>query len=142
MSICRLHFQANDLGLIDIQDIQSDEIMPPTDYHLVEKYAQVSHTFKRGNTVLGCAGTINLPNVDDKCFVWAFLSKDIRPCDFVFIHKYLKKSLDEMPETSIEMLVKDAIPKTHRWARLLGFHNTKEIFNIDGVEYVKYERIK
>jgi len=77
--------------------------------------------------------------------VWAFVSEDVTPKNFLEVHNLAKQYLSLVPFKRLEAYVDCNFKAGHRWVRALGFSLEAErmrSFQIDGKDCALYARVK
>jgi len=86
-------------------------------------------TLRWGRTIVACFGFI--PIWHGRCFLWGFVSRHIRPPQFLLMVRKVKGSIEELQTASIhedrfrriETTVKESFLNGHRLIKVLGFQS-------------------
>ena len=135
-------FHPEHLSMIDLQPHQQF-VMDVSNAQDIGKLLMMceSYSFIHENICYAITGL--LAPVPWRATVWSLLSKDAGK-HFLYIHKTLKRMLDEKPYQRIEMISYASFKPSMRWAEMLGFRleGLMQKYFPTGEDGLMYARIK
>jgi hypothetical protein len=138
-------FDADDLSQLKLQPMQAADWLEGQE--LIERgrvFALGNHCYSFVNdddVVIAAAGL--LPNHDNCMTAWALLSALSTP-DFLYVTRWLRAYLDNLPCRRFDMMVRGGFANAHQWARLLRFthEGVQRAWFPDGNDMHVYARVR
>jgi hypothetical protein len=131
-----------DLDLQHAQSYLSDHVKPDFAAY-VENTDWAFSGIDGAGRVIGCAGILLIE--PHRAMAWSYISTRARREIFIWVHKQVKKFLDNCYLKRIEMVVDCEFPQGHRWAKMLGFNlEAKRMvgYRLDGGDCALYARVR